>query len=145
MQDWMIAGLVLSLMTALPLAWKWQLGVLRAAVVISAFAAVSALIVGSLRNAVAIADWICGRRGLAAERRRHGGAAGLSLLPRSASAQAPDRDDVIVSPADGVVIYVRKSEGGCCRSRTSTAAATRSPSSPRPASRATTPSRSASA
>ena len=54
----MIAGLVLSLMTALPLAWKWQLGVLRASVVISAFAAVSALLVGSMRNAVAIGDWI---------------------------------------------------------------------------------------
>ena len=31
---------------------------------------------------------------------------------RDPERQAPDRDDVIVSPADGVVIYVRKSEGG---------------------------------
>ncbi len=111
MQDWMIAGLVLSLTTALPLAWKWQLGVLRASIVISAFAAVSALIVGSLRNAFALGDWIAA-----------GGVwvlsvgATVALLAyrfyRDPERQAPDRDDVIVSPADGVVIYVRKSEGG---------------------------------
>jgi D-aspartate ligase len=111
MQDWMIAGLVLSLMTALPLAWKWQLGVLRATIVISVFAAVSALIVGSLRSAVAFGDWIAG-----------GGVwllsvgATVALLAyrfyRDPERKAPDRDDVIVSPADGVVIYVRKSEGG---------------------------------
>ena len=107
----MIAGLVLSLMTALPLAWKWQLGVLRASIVISACAAVSALIVGSMRNAFAIADWIAA-----------GGVwllsvgATVALLAyrfyRDPERQAPDRDDVIVSPADGVVIYVRRSEGG---------------------------------
>jgi D-aspartate ligase len=111
MQDWMIAGLVLSLMTALPLAWKWQLGVLRAAIVISAFAAVSALIVGSLRSAVAFGDWIAG----AAVWLLSVGAT-VALLAyrfyRDPERKAPDRDDVIVSPADGVVIYVRKSEGG---------------------------------
>ncbi len=111
MQDWIIAGLVLSLTTALPLAWKWQLGVLRAYVVISAFAAVSALVVGSLRNAFALGDWVAA-----------GGVwmlsvgATVALLAyrfyRDPERHAPDRDDVIVSPADGVVIYVRKSEGG---------------------------------
>ncbi len=107
----MIAGLVLSLMTALPLAWKWQLGVLRASVVISALAAVSALLVDSMRNAVAIADWIAaGAVWLLSV------GATVALLAyrfyRDPERQAPDRDDVIVSPADGLVIYVRKSEGG---------------------------------
>ena len=107
----MIAGLVLSLMTALPLAWKWQLGVLRATIVISAFAAASALIVGSMRNALAFGDWIAaGAVWLLSV------GATVALLAyrfyRDPERQAPDRDDVIVSPADGVVIYVRKSEGG---------------------------------
>lgn len=109
--DWTIAGLVLSLMTALPLAWKWQLGVLRASIVVSAFAAVSALVVGSMRNAFALGDLVAA-----------GGVwmlsvgATVALLAyrfyRDPERQAPDRDDVIVSPADGLVIYVRKSEGG---------------------------------
>src|SRR6187431_1480541 len=109
--DWTIAGLVLSLMTALPLAWKWQLGVLRASIVVSAFAAVSALVVGSMRNAFALGGLVAA-----------GGVwmlsvgATVALLAyrfyRDPERQAPDRDDVIVSPADGLVIYVRKSEGG---------------------------------
>src|SRR5216117_2308224 len=111
MQAWMTVGLVLALMTAIPLAWKWQLGVLRAALLILVLAAVSSVMVGAARNRFAfddrtsaIAVWVLSV----------GGAVAILAYRfyRDPERKAPDRDDVIVSPADGVVIYVRKSDGG---------------------------------
>src|SRR5438477_8508250 len=111
MQSWMTGGLLLALMTAIPLAWKWQLGVLRAAFLVSVLAAVSSVIVGATRSLFAPEAWL---DALAVWVLRVGGAVAVRAYRfyRDPDRNAPDRDDVIVSPADGVVIYVRKSDGG---------------------------------
>lgn len=111
MQGFMLAGFLLALLTALPLAWKWQLGVRRAALVLGAFAALGSGIVSLIRNDVPFDEWIaaCLVWFLSV-----GGAVALLAYRfyRDPERNAPVRDDVIVSPADGVVIYVRESTGG---------------------------------
>ena len=111
MQGFMLAGLLLALATALPLAWKWQLGVRRAALVVGAFAAAGSAIAAVVRNAVALDGWMA-----AALVWFIAVGSTFALLAyrfyRDPERTAPARDDVIVSPADGVVIYVRESTGG---------------------------------
>jgi phosphatidylserine decarboxylase len=104
-----LTGALLAFATGLPLAWKWQLGMRRAC---------SGLVVAALLAAgiTAIAGGGLGRLAVAAS-------AYLLTLVLAAAAVAyrfyrdPDRtppggDDVVVSPADGEVVYVRESRGG---------------------------------
>jgi len=105
-----VAGL-LALGTALPLAWKWQLGVIRTAVVVGAFAVCSVMVVGAAAPAVGLGTWatvasiwiltIAGAFALLAFR-----------FYRDPERCAPERSDVVVSPADGIVVYIRRSEAG---------------------------------
>jgi phosphatidylserine decarboxylase precursor-related protein len=108
---WTLVGLILALMTCLPLAWKWQLGIRRTATVVVIFASLSAALVAGLREAVALTDALSA----AAVWLLTVGSAFLLLafrFYRDPDRQPPISDDVIVSPADGEVIYIRKSEGG---------------------------------
>jgi phosphatidylserine decarboxylase len=103
----MIVGVLLALGFSLPLAWKWELGVRRVGiaivvigVLVSAASALldiapvlRALIVAAVTIAIAVAilAW---------------------RFYRDPERDPPARDDVLVSPADGEVIYVRSSEDG---------------------------------
>ncbi len=106
MHSHLIVGTVLAVMTTLALAWKWQLGVFRAGVFILAQSMLSALLLSALDPVThfsivtgAIVMW--GITVLAA--------AGwlLAVFYRNPERAAPDRTDVIISPADGQVIYLK--------------------------------------
>ena len=106
-----LIGAVLAVLIALPLAWKWQLGVVRAAIVVGGLAAVAVVLVALLGAAVTVGSVV---------------AAGLvwlltvllalALLAyrfyRDPERKVPERSDVVLSPADGEVVYVREARAG---------------------------------
>jgi len=111
MVDTTLVGALLVLITTLPLAWKWGLGVRRAAVVVVALTLLSSLFVGLLGTWVMITPmlrlalvWLLTLM------------VAIALLAyrfyRDPERGGPNRDGVIVSPADGEVLYVRESPGG---------------------------------
>lgn len=113
-----LAGCVLALALSLPLAWKWELGVRRVAVSVTALALLSALIVAAIASAIDLSQVV---RTLAV--------AGFTLafafailayrFYRDPKRTPPEvADDVVISPADGEVVYVRRSEGGMIPSST---------------------------
>lgn len=106
MRGYFIFGTVLAVMTTLAVAWKWQLGVLRAGVFILAQSMVTVLVLSAINplthftavtgtlamwgiTVLAAAGWL------------------LAVFFRDPERPAPDRADVIVSPADGRVIYLK--------------------------------------
>jgi phosphatidylserine decarboxylase precursor-related protein len=111
MPSYPLAGLALALLVSIPLAWKWQLGILRATLVTAGCALPSGLAVAGIRHAVPLAAWLSA--GLV------GGltiGAAFALLAyrfyRDPERTAPDGDHIVVSPADGEVIYVKTSHAG---------------------------------
>lgn len=100
-------GALLAVTTAGALAWKWQLGVTRAALVtaLPALAAGAAAALTAPSAAVAAAATWTATLAVAAALLAH-------RFYRDPERRAPDRDDVVVSPADGEVLYVRASAGG---------------------------------
>jgi phosphatidylserine decarboxylase len=111
MLDYTLLGTLLALMTTLPLAWKWQLGVRRTAFVVVILSLLSGLLIAVLGNRIGINAAL--RAGFVWLLTL---AAAFAILAyrfyRDPKRQAPDRDNVIVSPADGVVLYVHESRGG---------------------------------
>jgi len=106
-----LLGIVLALITALPLAWKWQLGVPRATLFVGGLGMLAWLAVALLDTVVQLTwplatllIWLIPL------------VAAFVFLAyrfyRDPERAAPDREDVIISPADGEVIYVRESRGG---------------------------------
>ena len=113
-----LAGALLALAFTLPLAWKWELGVRRVAISVTALALLSALIVAAAVTAVDVPQAV---RTLLV--------AGMALAVALAILayrfyRDPNRtppavgDDVVISPADGEIVYVRHSEGGMLPSST---------------------------
>lgn len=111
MPGYLVGGTALALATGLPLAWKWQLGVLRAGVYLLAVSMLVAVaLTGADRwlalNALTgtLAMWgvtvLAALTGL------------LIVFFRDPDRLAPSREDVIVSPADGRVVYVRPVQPG---------------------------------
>jgi phosphatidylserine decarboxylase len=103
----MLAGSAIAIVLALALAWKWELGVRRVALSIALIAVIVAaatapVSLGEASRAIAIAALTL--------------AIGFAILAwrfyRDPERQPPARADVVVSPADGEVVYVRSSEGG---------------------------------
>ncbi len=100
----------MALATALPLAWKWELGVRRAALAVLATCALCGLLLGATVPKVVdplpgfLAVYLLSLALLAAFL--------LFRFYRDPERLAPDRDDVILSPADGRVLYVRRSADG---------------------------------
>ncbi|MFY9652163.1 phosphatidylserine decarboxylase [Trebonia sp.] len=106
MPGYLIAGTVLAVITTLALAWKWQLGVLRAGVFILALSMVTALVL-SAADQLAHFTFVTGTLAMWGITVLAAVACLLAMFYRDPERAAPDRDDVIVSPADGRVIYVR--------------------------------------
>src|SRR5881396_1098408 len=111
MHSCMLAGALLALMTSIPPAWKWQLGIRRTFWVIVALAVLSDLVVAAIGNIFALNEWTCAGLVWALTV-----AAAFVFLAyrfyRDPERKAPDRNDVVVSPADGEVIYIRRSHAG---------------------------------
>ncbi len=100
----------MALAIALPLAWKWELGVRRAGLTMLGLCASWGLLLAALgstlSDAVPGSLIVCGLS-LAV--------AAILLLYRfyrDPERLAPDRSDVILSPADGQIVYVRTSADG---------------------------------
>lgn len=111
MPGYVTYGTTLALVFGLLLAWKWQLGLLRVGVhvlAISMLVAVALTVVGRWLAFGAIAGTLVmwGGTMLAA-------ATGMLIVFfRDPERPASSREDVIVSPADGHVIYVRPVQPG---------------------------------
>lgn len=102
-----VIGVTLAVTAASLLAWKWELGVRRSAIVVFALAITIAAVLAAVGMPPVLAGALVFFGGLAL--------AGLIVLwrfYRDPDRVAPDRDDVIVSPADGTVIYVKRSAAG---------------------------------
>jgi phosphatidylserine decarboxylase len=110
MAAYLLLGLAASLTTTLPLAWKWMLGVRRTAVAVTGLSLSTAMLMekmapsgtGTLQKAGA--NWLLtllAAFGLVAYR-----------FFRDPERQIPLTPNVIVSPADGDVLYVRESRDG---------------------------------
>ncbi len=101
-------GAVTAVALALALAWKWQLGFVRPALAVALLTA-GVAIAGRLvaatvgLSAVVAAVLVCGATLLLA------GGLGAYRFYRDPERRAPERDDVVVSPADGTVVYVHES------------------------------------
>jgi phosphatidylserine decarboxylase len=113
-----LVGGLLALAVALPLAWKWELGVRRVAIAVGVLAIFSAGVVAALAGALEVSSAVEALL-----------VAGLTLGVAFAILayrfyRDPDRtppqaaDGAVVSPADGEVIYVRRSQGGMLPSST---------------------------
>lgn len=103
-----LAGCLLALCITIPLAWKWELGVRRVATATVGLAVVAALAVAALDVSGPVRAGLVGALTLLAA---------FAILAyrfyRDPERSAPEtQSDVVISPADGEVIYVRRSEGG---------------------------------
>ncbi len=106
-----LMGALLALITALPFAWKWSLGLRRVALFMIATGILCALAV------VLLAQWVgLGQIGTLLLVWLLTLAIGFSYLAyrfyRDPERQPPAGDNLVVSPADGEVLYVRESRGG---------------------------------
>lgn len=111
MISYLVAGGLAALGTALALAWKWQLGLRRTAAAVTALATASATLVTMLGNALALSGRV--RAVLTGASTLAGAFAVLAYrFYRDPERVAPDRDDAIVSPADGTVLYIHHSSNG---------------------------------
>jgi phosphatidylserine decarboxylase len=111
MGSFLLIGIVLALATTLPPAWKWQLGVARTAAAVTAIGLLCGVIVVLLDGVVEIGGVVAAILvwGLTV-------AVALALLLyrfyRDPERRPPDGEGLILSPADGQVIYVQDAAGG---------------------------------
>jgi phosphatidylserine decarboxylase len=105
MPDYVIYAAALTLATTLPLAWKWQLGVLRSGIYALALSMIVAVVLTAgrwLALGVVAGTLIMWAATVIAA------AAGLLIaFFRDPERPTPSRRDVIFSPADGRVVYLR--------------------------------------
>lgn len=107
----LLFGIVLALAVSLALAWKWELGVIRAGAAVTVLGAAAAVAAGALAavagpapvvtTALTFVLTLASAAALVAWR-----------FHRDPERVAPEGVDVVVSPADGEVVYVRNSKGG---------------------------------
>jgi phosphatidylserine decarboxylase len=106
-----LIGILLAVITMLPLAWNWQLGVRRMGLLVLFLALLSSLLVAFLSSLISIHPVL--QAGLVWFITLVEVCAFLAYrFYRDPERTVPDRDDVIVSPADGKVIYVHQSRDG---------------------------------
>jgi phosphatidylserine decarboxylase len=106
MPGYVIYGAALALATGLLLAWKWQLGVLRASIYVLAASMLAAVAVTSVGRWLVL-DAVTGTLAMWSATVFVAAAGLLIVFFRDPERPASGRRDVIVSPADGQVIYVR--------------------------------------
>lgn len=106
-----LIAILFALIAVLPLAWKWQLGVRRMALLVGVLALLSGLLVALLGSVLSIGlivraclIWFVTLSAVFAFL--------AYRFYRDPERSVPNQDGVIVSPADGKVIYVRKSHNG---------------------------------
>ena len=104
----LLMSVPLALVAGLPLAWKWELGVVRCAVALCLFAVVAGVLVAGvlgLDGAPGVAlTWVL----------TMAVAAGVVLwrFYRDPERTPPGGEGLVISPAEGRVIYVKRSAGG---------------------------------
>jgi phosphatidylserine decarboxylase len=106
-----LLALLLTWFFTLPLAWKWQLGVVRIALIDLGMALVAGLLVVLLMQVlplnllwstvISLGIALIGVFAFLAYR-----------FYRNPERTVPQRDDAVISPADGTVIYIRESKDG---------------------------------
>jgi phosphatidylserine decarboxylase len=106
-----VAGGALALVLAIPLAWKWELGVARCAAWVAGFAAIGAAGVAALDAAIGLPEAVAALA-VAAVALALAAAAVLWRFYRDPERTPPPGEGAVVSPADGVVVYVRRSTAG---------------------------------
>jgi len=106
-----VVGASIALVVALPLAWKWELGTQRAVVGVGVCAIVAGATAGVLDAIIGLgfASTLVLVAGLTLAL-----AAAIVLwrFYRDPERTSPDQHDLVVSPADGEVIYVHECQGG---------------------------------
>ena len=102
-----LIGGLLALLLTLPLAWKWELGVARAAVTVVLLAVAA----GALLSLAGL-DGVLGGIVVAAVTVALATAIVAWRFFRDPERTPPEGDDIVVSPAEGLVINVKRSEGG---------------------------------
>lgn len=107
----LLVGIVAALALTLPVAWKWQLGLRRVAIGVLLLGVVAALGVWVLDSLVGIGSAVSAVLTAAVT-------VALALLVlawrfyRDPERTPPPEEGVVVSPADGEIVYVRRSTGG---------------------------------
>lgn len=108
---WLLIGAALAVATALLFAWKWRLGVRSVLPFVFALAIVGVAVAAVVSSVTELArTWLAALVWIVTV-----AAAGFWLayrFYRDPERTAPDRDDVVLSPADGEVIYVSESQHG---------------------------------
>jgi phosphatidylserine decarboxylase len=106
-----LLGAVIAMAIALPLSWKWQLGARRSLLGLAVLAAIAALAVAILDTRAALPGALSTAL-VAALTLVLAAAVVAWRFYRDPERLSPDRPDVVVSPADGVVTYVHRSQRG---------------------------------
>jgi phosphatidylserine decarboxylase len=113
MPGFLLIALALSLTTTLPLAWKWVLGVRRAAVAVAALSLSTGMLIEKTASLFANSGGILLKAGANWAMTLAAAFAFLAYrFYRDPERKVPVAPNVIVSPADGEVVYVRTSRGG---------------------------------
>ena len=106
-----ILGMALALLTTLPLAWKWQLGVTRVLLFVVAVSTVASALAQAFSASASLSPVV--RAVLVWGVTVACAAVTLAYrFYRDPERKPPSGQDVIVSPAEGEVIYVRQARGG---------------------------------
>jgi phosphatidylserine decarboxylase len=106
MPGYVIVGMVLAAIPTLALAWKWQLDVVRVGVFILAESMVIALVLSAV-NRVAHFGLVTGTLAMGGITLAATAGCLIAIFYRDPERAVPKRADVVVSPADGRVIYVK--------------------------------------
>jgi phosphatidylserine decarboxylase len=105
------AGGLVAAVAMLPLAWKWQLGMRRCIVGLGAIATFAGAVVLAIGGPARLPTWARGLLGAAFT--VVGAAAILAYrFYRDPERTPPEGDGVVVSPADGEIVYVKRSHDG---------------------------------
>jgi phosphatidylserine decarboxylase len=104
-------GAALAIVLALPVAARWQIPLAKVGVALVAIAVTIALGVGAIGAVVPLGAVL---RGALVAAGTLGAAAAILAYRfyRDPDRTVPDRGDVVISPADGKVVYVYESKGG---------------------------------
>jgi phosphatidylserine decarboxylase len=107
-----VVGGALALAFCLPLAWKWELGLRRVGIAVTLIAVVSGVVVALIDSAADGFPFVLRAFFVAVLTVAIAVAILAYRFFRDPERQAPSGDELVVSPADGEVIYVRTSKDG---------------------------------